>query len=53
MKKATVTLDEAELVELERIVLDSDEEAALRFLEELKKRITASRSRSCGITTSP
>lgn len=52
MKKATVTLDEAELMELDRILLDSDEEEALRYLEEIKKKITASRSRSCGITSS-
>lgn len=32
--KATVALDEEELVELQRIIIDRDDEAALAFLKE-------------------
>lgn len=32
MKRATVPLDEEELMELEAIITDADEEEALRFL---------------------
>ena len=33
IRKATVSLDERDVMELERIVTDNDEEEALRFLK--------------------
>ena len=39
MSKVTVTLDEEQLMELERIVLDEDEPEALRFLEEVDRKV--------------
>jgi len=33
IRKAAIALDEAEVLELERIVTDSDEKEALRFLK--------------------
>lgn len=51
MKKTTVILDEEELMELERILLDEEKEEALQFLEQIKAKIKASQTRTCGITT--
>ncbi len=39
LSKVTVTLDEEQLMELERIVLDEDEPEALRFLEEVDRKV--------------
>jgi hypothetical protein len=33
IRKAVITLDEKELIELERIIADSEEKGALRFLK--------------------
>ncbi len=39
LSKVTITLDEEQLMELERIVLDDDEAEALLFLEEIDKKV--------------
>lgn len=51
MKKTTLVLDEEELMELERILLDEEKEEALNFLKQIKAKIKASQVRTCGITT--
>lgn len=51
MKKTTLILEEEELMELERILLDEEKEEALNFLKQIKAKIKASQVRTCGITT--
>lgn len=51
MAKTSITLSENEVRELDRIILDQDQEEGLKFLEQLKAKITATKIRSCGITT--
>jgi hypothetical protein len=48
--KKTVTFNDEDLQELDRICLDKDGEGALKLLEELKARMKASDTRSCGIS---
>lgn len=50
MAKVSITLNEQELRELDRIILDQDEKEGLNFLEQLKSKIKATKTRSCGIT---
>lgn len=39
IKRTAISLDENDLIELERICIDGDEEGALRFLKKFYKRI--------------
>ena len=48
--KKTVTFNEEDLQELDRICLDKDGEGALKLIEELRARMKASDTRSCGIS---
>ncbi len=49
MAKTTVILDDQELTELERILIDEDSAEALNFLSEVKKKVKATHERTCGI----
>ncbi len=48
IEKSAVYLDESEMVELQGIVLDEDEKAALEFLRRLKKKIETQQRHHCG-----
>ena len=48
--KKTVTLNDEDLQELDRIVVDKDAPGALKLVEELKARMKASEVRSCGFS---
>ncbi len=42
IKKTAIALDEAELMELERIITDNEEQSALRFLKAIYARLVHS-----------
>ncbi len=46
LEKLAVSLDEQELLELEAIVQDGDEQAALQFLRRLRQRIQRMQAKS-------
>jgi hypothetical protein len=48
IEKSAIYLAEQEMLELQGIVLDEDEKAALEFLKRLKKRIELQQRRHCG-----
>ncbi|MBU2009056.1 MAG: hypothetical protein KJ624_04345 [Chloroflexi bacterium] len=48
--KKTFTFNEEDLQELARIALDKDAEGALKLIEEIKAKMKASDTRSCGIS---
>ena len=50
MIKKTVTFNDEDLQEIDRISLDRDAEGALKFIKEIKARLKASDTRSCGIS---
>lgn len=51
MAKTSVILDDEEIYELDRILIDEDRPAALKLLSEIKKKVKAARARTCGITS--
>ena len=53
MSKTSIILDDEDIRELERIIVDEEEGDALRFLVQMRKRIKAAQSRSCGCSTIP
>ena len=48
IEKIGLVLTEAEMVELQTILFDEDEKAALGFLKQLKKRIELQQRQQCG-----
>lgn len=48
IQKMGIYLDEQEILELEAIMLDGDEHAALEFLKKLKKKIEILQRQQCG-----
>ncbi len=48
IEKSAIYLEEQEMLELQRILLDEDEKAALEFLKRIKKRIDLQQRRHCG-----
>jgi len=46
--KTGIMLEEADMLELERIVVDADEPAALEFVKEIKRRIQVQQRSLCG-----
>ncbi len=48
IEKSGVYLDEQEMMELQAIMLDEDEPAALEFLKRLKKKIEVQQRHHCG-----
>ena len=48
IQKIAVVLEEADLVDLEAILLDEDEPAAFRFLKRLGKKIDVQQRQQCG-----
>jgi hypothetical protein len=49
MAKTTVILDEQEVYELDAILIDEDGAEALRFLNEIKKKVKTAQARTCGV----
>jgi hypothetical protein len=49
MAKTTVILDEQEVYELDAILIDEDSAEALRFLNEIKKKVKTAQARTCGV----
>ncbi len=47
-KKAALALDEKDLLELEMIVRDQDQEEALEFVREIKRRVDVAQRSICG-----
>ena len=50
IERIGIYLEEAEMVELQTILLDEDEQAALEFLKHLKKKIEVQQRQQCGST---
>ncbi len=48
IEKSAIYLAEQEVLELQSIILDEDEKAALEFLRRLKKRIETQQRQHCG-----
>lgn len=48
--KKTVTFNDEDLQEIDRICMDKDGEGALKLILELKARMKASDTRNCGIS---
>jgi hypothetical protein len=48
IRKIAIVLEEADLVELESILLDEDEHAAFQFIERLGKKIDVQQRQQCG-----
>lgn len=48
IEKMAIYLDEQQMLEMEAIVLDEDEKAALEFLKQLKKRLDLLQRQHCG-----
>lgn len=48
IEKSAIYLDEQEMLELQAILLDEDEKAALEFLKRIKKRLDIQQRRHCG-----
>ena len=48
IQKIAVVLEEADLVDLEAILLDEDEPAAFRYLKRLSKKIDVQQRQQCG-----
>lgn len=48
IQKLGIVLDESELIELEAILLDQDQEAALQFVKRLAKKIDVQQRQQCG-----
>lgn len=48
IQKVGIYLDEQEMLELEAIMLDGNERAALEFLKKLKKKIEILQRQQCG-----
>jgi hypothetical protein len=48
IEKSAIYLAEQEMLELQGIVLDEDEKAALEFVKRLKKRIELQQRQHCG-----
>lgn len=48
IEKSAIYLEEQEMLELQGILLDEDEKAALEFLKRIKKRIDLQQRRHCG-----
>ncbi len=48
IQKIAVALEAAELIDLQAILLDEDEHAALEFLKHLKKKIEVQERQQCG-----
>ena len=51
MPKTTVILDDKEMYELDRILIEDDKGEALEFLKGIKKKVKAAQERTCGITS--
>jgi predicted ribonuclease toxin of YeeF-YezG toxin-antitoxin module len=49
IRKTAISLDEKEILELERIVVDSDEQEALRFLKKIVYGKLAQAQRHCEV----
>jgi hypothetical protein len=48
LKRVSITLEEQELVELEAILLDKDEQEALRYLRDvINKKVKAAQKEGC------
>ncbi len=48
IKKIAIVLEEPDLIDLEAILLDEDEQAALQFLKRIGKRIEVQQRQQCG-----
>ncbi len=48
IKKIAVVFEESDLIDLEAILLDQDEQAALQFLKRIGKRIEVQQRQQCG-----
>lgn len=53
MAKTSVILEDEDIYEIERIVVDEEKADALKFLIQLRKKIKAAQSRTCGCSTIP
>lgn len=53
MAGITITLNEKEIRELEQVILDEDMQDAIKFLNEIKKKVTESEKRICGMHREP
>ncbi|MBM2832588.1 MAG: hypothetical protein HW414_1640 [Dehalococcoidia bacterium] len=51
LAKITVMLDDKEMYELDRILIDEDQGDAFEFLRSIKKKVKAAQDRTCGITS--
>lgn len=51
MPKTSVILDDKEMYELDRILIDEDGGEALGFLKNIRKKVKAAQERTCGITS--
>jgi hypothetical protein len=49
LKRTAISLDEKELLELERIITDGDEKEALRFLKKIVYEKVAKSQRHCEV----
>ncbi len=49
MAGVTITLDDKEVKELERVLLDEDAEDAIKLLDNIKKKVVESQKRICGM----
>jgi hypothetical protein len=48
IRKMALVLEESEMMELETILLDQDEQAALDFLKRIAKKIEVQQRQQCG-----
>lgn len=48
IEKSAIYLDEQQMIELQAILLDEDEKAALEFLKGIKRRLDLQQRRHCG-----
>ena len=53
MAKTSILIDDEEIREIERIIVDEEEADALKFLVQMKKKIKSAQSRTCGCSTIP
>lgn len=49
MPGITITLNDKEIQELERVILDEDGHDAVKLLNEIKKKVKESQQRICGM----
>ncbi|MDZ4246837.1 MAG: hypothetical protein U1D67_06945 [Dehalococcoidia bacterium] len=51
MAKTSITLSDEDIMELDRVLLDEDQQGAMEFINEIKKKVKGTHDRKCGITT--